>query len=180
MFPFQKKSSATYSHFRNTLSRRDLKFRLCVRAIHCQHRNTVRITNPWMPSYYVISRNYSRTHTLNSTPKCISSAICDGHLETNHNEGKTVLPTRNILAGGRVSKYLFCKGNFAMFINYWTLFGSELMVIPYLNNTIRMPIVKGHIVVKCWSLGTIARMGLCTYRRARCCYTSEYRLPCER
>jgi len=43
-----------------------------------------------------------------------------------------------------------------------------------------MPIVKGHIVVKCWSLGTMARMGLCTYRRARCCYTSEYRLPCER
>jgi len=55
----------------------------------------------------------------------------------------------------------------------------EITVIAKVNNTIRMPIVKGHIVVKCWSLRTMAWGWLSTYRRAGY-YTSEYRLPCER
>jgi len=124
MFPFQTKSSITFTS-----------------AILCQvgiwnfvdvferyRVNTVTPSESQTPGCALITLFplIIHGHTPNSTPKCISSAICDGLHETTHHLGKTVLPTRNILASGRVSNYLFCKGNFAMFINYWTLFGSRV------------------------------------------------------
>lgn len=76
--------------------------------------NTVTPSESQIPGWALITlfpENILPTHILNSTPKCISSAICDGLLETKNNHGKTVLPTRSILVNGRGSKYLFCKGN---------------------------------------------------------------------
>ena len=132
MFPFDQNSSTTYSRFCSTLSSRDgiRNFADVLERHMINNVNTASTTNTRISTYYLISRNYSPTHTLNSTTKRISPAICDALLEIKRH-GKTVWPTRNISCERpRLKNVVFIKiiSPCSQAIQYYL--DLELMVTP--------------------------------------------------